>query len=205
MGPDTTASADEAAGDRSNKALGGPEADRDEELLLAELRGAVARFDPPPPELAVLGEGLFSWLDPTAELAALVADSRELAGSVRGAGQEVLLRFDADEVAITLEAIPDGAGGYELHGQVEPGEPGVVEVRQAPSSTHPSTRGAGVGRGAPPLHEAGGAGQMGNVTTIRSDEWGRFDAQPLVPGALSIRWTPDAADRPAVLTAWVVI
>ena len=48
----------------------------DDEALLAELRHAVAKLDPPPASVDEFTMDLLSWRDPDAELAALIADSR---------------------------------------------------------------------------------------------------------------------------------
>lgn len=51
-------------------------APEEDENLLAELRQAVAKFDPPPSSVTEFTLDLLSWRDPDAELAALIADSR---------------------------------------------------------------------------------------------------------------------------------
>lgn len=177
-----------------------------DEILIAELRRAVARFDPPPADLAALGQSLLSWRDPSAELAALVADSRELSGAVRDGGDQVLLRFDAAGVAITLEAIPDGSGSYSLLGQLEPGEPGTIEVRRPERAAAPTGG---------PIDEDGtssleapvqlGASPPRSVSAASTDEFGRFGPLALTAGWLSLRFTPADPSRSAVDTSWVVI
>jgi hypothetical protein len=151
----------------------------EEEGLLAELRQAVAKFDAPPASVTEFTLDLLSWRDPDAELAALIADSRELAGAVRGGKEEVLLRFEAPPYAITLEASPDASGHYRVIGQVEPGVAGRVDIRQ------------------------GDAGPGQNELSVRCDEWGRFEAYPVGSGPISLRWTPD--DGHPVRTTWVVL
>jgi hypothetical protein len=151
----------------------------DDDNLLAELRQAVAKFDPPPASVFEFTMDLLSWRDPDAELAALIADSRELAGAVRGGKEEVLLRFEASPYAITLEASPDASGRYRVIGQVEPGVAGRVNIRQ------------------------GDAGPGQTELSVRCDEWGRFEAYPVGSGPISLRLTPD--DGPPVRTTWVVL
>ncbi len=151
----------------------------DDEALLAELRHAVARFDPPPASVDEFTMDLLSWRDPDAELAALIADSRELAGAVRGGKEEVLLRFEAAPYAITLEASPDASGRYRVIGQVEPGVAGRVDIRQ------------------------GDAGPGQTELSVQCDEWGRFEAYPVGSGPISLRLTPD--DGHPVRTTWVVL
>ncbi|HXW78097.1 MAG TPA: hypothetical protein VEJ84_01285 [Acidimicrobiales bacterium] len=151
----------------------------DDEMLLAELRRAVAVFDPLPASTADFGLDVLSWRDPDAELAALVADSRELAGAVRSGNREVLLRFEVAPYAITLEASPDAGGRFRVVGQVEPGIAGRVDIRQSD--------------GAPGQREL----------SVRCDEWGRFEAYPVAAGPVSLRLTPDKGH--AVRTTWVVL
>lgn len=151
----------------------------DDEALLAELRAAAARYDPPPPALPGFLHDLPSWRDADAELAALVADSRELVGTVRGGDQEVLLRFEAQPFAITFEASPDASGQYRVVGHIEPGGPAEVEVLQ------------------------GGRGVAQDDLRVNCDEWGRFEAYPVAPGPVSLRLTPEAGIP--VRTAWVIL
>jgi hypothetical protein len=151
----------------------------DDESLLAELRIAAAHCDPPPDMAPGFLQGLLTWRDPDAELAALVADSRELVGAVRGGEDEVLLRFEAPPFAITFEASVDASGQYRVIGHVQPGGRGDVEVLQ--------------GDPGPSEHEL----------VVSCDEWGRFEAYPVAPGPVSLRLTPETG--PAVHTAWVVL
>jgi hypothetical protein len=150
-----------------------------EDALLDELREVVGRADPPPALLASLAEAMLTWRDADAELADLVADSRDLAGAVRGGKEELLLRFEAAPFAITLEASPDPSGSYRVVGHVEPSVSAQVEIRQA----------------------VGGQGEPG--PSLHCDEWGRFEAYPVAPGLVSLRLTPEGG-RP-VLTTWVVL
>jgi hypothetical protein len=157
----------------------GDQSGADEDTLLQELREAVGRVDSPPALLGPLADALFTWHDPDAELADLVADSRELAGAVRGGKEELLLRFEAAPFAITLEASPDPSGSYRVVGHVEPSVSALVEIRQAVGAQREP---------GPSLH---------------CDEWGRFEAYPVAPGLVSLRLTPEGG-RP-VLTTWVVL
>jgi hypothetical protein len=155
-----------------------PEDDSDEQLL-AELRQAVAKFDAPSASVTEFTLDLLSWRDPDAELAALIADSRELAGAVRGGKEEVLLRFEAAPYAITVEASPDASGRFRVIGQVEPGVTGRVDIRQGVT----------------------GPGQA--ELSFPCDEWGRFEAYPVGSGPISLRFTPEEGNP--VRTTWVVL
>jgi hypothetical protein len=151
----------------------------DDEGLLTQLRLAAARWDPPPAGLAGFLPALLTWRDADAELAALVADSRELAGAVRGGQQDVLLRFEAPPFAITFEASPDASGQYRVIGHIQPGGRGEVQVLQ------------------------GEPGPKERDLLVSCDEWGRFEAYPVAPGPVSLRLTPEAGQP--VRTAWVVL
>jgi hypothetical protein len=152
---------------------------RDDESLLVELRAVTSRRDPPPASLAPSTEALLAWRDPDAELAELIADSRDLVGAVRGGNEELLLRFEAVPFAITLEASPDASGSYRVVGHLEPGLAARVEICQAAPAP---------GEGRPVFH---------------SDEWGRFEVYPVAPGLVSLRLTPDTG--PPLRTRWVVL
>jgi hypothetical protein len=151
-----------------------PDADPtpEDEELLAELRNLVGRADPVPPDLTAVAMSLLAWRDPDAQLAELVADSRDMAGAVRG-DTAVVLDFRAGDVQIVVQLSPDGEGLHRLVGQVEPATAGTVRVRRA-------------------------TGQSDVVV----DELGRFVADRLVAGPISLRWNPEGRDRDAVETAW---
>ena len=169
---------DESAGGHTSDVADQTQASEDERLL-TELRQAVARFDPPPLlSTAEFGLGVLSWRDPDAELAALVADSRELADAVRGGNREVLLRFEVSPYAITLEASPDASGRYRVIGQVEPGVAGRVDIRQ---SVRP--------RAARTLGALRPVGQVRGLSSSRRP--------------VSLRLTPDTGHP--VRTTWVVL
>jgi hypothetical protein len=152
-----------------------PPAEPDEEIFAALAR-AVERFDPPPSELTAANRELLSWRDPDAALAELVGDSRELAGAVRGPTDELVLRFAAADVVLTVQVESMPRGGYHLVGQVEAEGLGTVTLRR-PSA----------------------------VRSVTCDEWGRFQLDDVEPGPVSFRWTPpDPGGRP-VETAWTLL
>lgn len=171
--------------DRSDQPTGGRDAPdapdavpaTDEELLDVLARAA-RQFDPPPPELTEANRLLFSWRDPDALLAELVADSRELAGATRGPVQqdETLLQFAADGVSLFVQAEPAAGGARRLVGEVESQGPGHLVLRRRDS-------------------------QEGVVV----DQWGRFVVEHLGGGPVSFRWTPDDPSAPSVDTAWTLL
>ncbi len=154
----------------------------DDEELLRELRTAAALHDPPPGQLPDYLEGLLSWRDVDAELAELVADSRELTGAVRNGREEVLLRFEASPFAITFSAVPDGAGKLRLFGQIEPPTAGEILVVQR-AVTEPD----------------------GEASELQAwcDQGGRFEAYPVRHGRISVRFTPGTGQ--SLQTAGVVL
>jgi hypothetical protein len=129
--------------------------------LLAELSAVLNRSDPVPDAVRALSRSLLSWRDPDAELAELLADSRRQDQLVRG-DTDVLLHFRAGAVEITVQLTPAGDGLHRLVGQVEPPGPGTVEIRRA-------------------------AGR----SQVAADAQGRFAADRLPSGPLSLRWLPD--------------
>jgi hypothetical protein len=144
----------------------------EDEQLLAELRQALGRADPVPAHVGALARSLLSWRHPEARLAELVADSRDLAGAVRG-DSDVVLDFRAGAEGIVVQLSAAGDGLHRLVGQVEPAEAGTVEIRRP-------------------------TGQ----TTVPADEWGRFVADGLPSGPISLRWSPGPGHGDPVETAW---
>jgi hypothetical protein len=151
----------------------------DDEALVAELGAAAALYDPPPALLQGFLEGMLSWRDPDAELAQLVADSRDLADAVRGGQLDVLVRFEAGPFSVTFEASQDASGLYRITGQIEPGATFVVEILYGNPASAPQ------------------------VVLVDSDEWGRFEASPVPSGPISLRLIPERGKR--VRTEWVVL
>jgi hypothetical protein len=146
----------------------------EDDELLAELRSVVGLVDPAPPDLSAASRSLLSWRDADAQLAELVTDSRALAGSVRG-DTDVVLRFLAGPIEIVVQLSPGGDGNYRLVGQIAPAAAGTLYLRRS-------------------------AGRI----AISTDDLGRFVAERVGPGPISLRWTPDG-DGDAVETAWQLV
>ena len=148
--------------------------DRDDDLL-AELRGVAARMDPPPDELVAAARSVFAWRTMDAELAELIEEApRDDARlvGVRSDESPTLLTFESPGLAVEVEVL--GAGGRRrLLGQLVPGRPGRVEVR----------------------HRAG-------VTEVAADEVGRFTADDLPPGPVSLRSQGPGPEGRWVETDW---
>lgn len=132
--------------------------------LLAEIRGLAALIDPVPPEAIAAARSAFAWRTMDAELAELTADSAvdERLAGVRGAGTPTMLTFDAPGLTVEVE-LQEVGGHRRLMGQLVPPGPGLVEVR----------------------HRAGAA-------TVPVDEVGRFSADDVAAGPVSLRCSSGA-------------
>ena len=89
-----------------------------DEVLLARLRQA-AVDDPPPPLVLEAAKAAFVMRTLDAELATLIADSRETVGAVRGPADTRLLVFEAASLTVDLQVTPRGDRRH-LVGQVTP-------------------------------------------------------------------------------------
>lgn len=150
--------------------------DADDDVLLAELRAVVARVDPVPPDVAAAARAGFIWRTIDAELAQLTSDSvldADRMASVRGPASTTpdLLTFEAGGLTVEVEATT-GPKGLRLLGQLVPAQPGRVEVRHG-----------------------------GGTTLVDVDDMGRFTADGLVSGPVSLRCRT-AADGDDVDTDW---
>jgi hypothetical protein len=148
----------------------------EDEGLLAEIREAVSQLDPLPRQIVDVSSRLLSWRDPDSELAELVADSRQMAGAVRGEG-DVILQFHGADVDIVVQ-ISESGDERRLVGQVEPPVAGTIALRRV----------AGLG-----------------AASVAVDELGRFVADRLPPGPISLRWSAQTGSGKAIDTAWQVI
>lgn len=132
---------------------------RDDEDLLAELRGLAATADPPPAELRAAARGAFAWRDVEAELAELVYDSttddKALAG-LRSDTAPWLLTFGSD-ITVEVEVLRTQSN-RRLVGQVVPPQEARIEVR----------------------HSDG-------ITDVQADAVGRFVSDGIARGPVSLR------------------
>jgi hypothetical protein len=151
-----------------------------------ELRRIAARLDPVPDALLRAAEAAFTWRGVDDELAELAFDSLADQGSlalVRGGGEPRLLTFHAADLTIELEILPTGpehtqmgAAVHRLIGQLLPGGPAQVQVR------HPD-----------------------GVLEVATDELGRFVADRVASGPISLRCQQGAAEGTPIVTEWVPI
>jgi hypothetical protein len=151
----------------------------DDARLEEELRGLAARLEPVPERLVQAAVDAYAWRTVDADLAELVFDSladREEAAPVRGRQQERLLSFQASGLAIEVEVTAAGSS-RRLIGQLVPPQRTVVEIR----------------------HRDG-------AMAVATDEFGRFAADWMPAGPVSLRCGPAAGeDRSQVVTDWVPV
>ena len=154
----------------------GPDGE-DDVHLLAELRAAFRREEPPPPYVIATAKAAFGLRDLDAELALLTWDSEvdaplaAVRGPMDGDGPRALT-FEREGLVVEIEVGP-AAGGRTLVGQLVPPQPARVRV-------------VTVG---------------GEAMDLDVDELGRFARDHLPAGPVRLRVErPDAA---AVVTAWV--
>lgn len=145
----------------------------DDDELEEELRQAIARADAVPPLLRQAAVDAYGWRTADAELAGLAFDSLVAPGAaVRGPTTGRLLSFEAGDLTIDCEISGTGPA-RALIGQIVPPQQAALEVRQ-----------------------------RAGVTTLESDQLGRFRAESLGPGPFSLRCR---ASGRQVTTEWVAI
>lgn len=147
-----------------------------EEELLAELRLA-GRLDEVPPETVAGAKASFLWRTIDAELAQLVEDSAEddrLPAGVRGTGTVRMLTFQSPTLTVEVEAL-EVRNRRRLVGQLVPPQVARIEVRHG-----------------------------GGTLTIEADELGRFSADDVAPGPVSLHCT-GLTHASAITTDWVVV
>ncbi len=119
--------------DRRDRADEGGPADAGDDLLLAEVRDALADPDPIPAGLAAGARDAFDWRRIDAVLAELSAEE-SLAG-VRS-GSDAGLTFSATSRTVEIDAHRSG-GGVILTGQVLPAAPGEVRWESPSGPSEP--------------------------------------------------------------------
>jgi hypothetical protein len=147
-----------------------------DERLLADLADLFARADPEPEHLRSAARFSFALRRLDAELAELLHDSAlEAPAGVRSAGGLRALVFGAPGgTTVDVEVQEEESGLRTLIGQIVPARAMAVRVR----------------------HEAG-------VIVMTTDELGRFRAEGVRRGPVSIRCEPPG--DPAVETGWVTV
>jgi hypothetical protein len=153
------------------------EAWEDDGELLAALREVAEAADPLPDLVSEAARASLTWRRIDAELAELVQDSAgaELAG-VRSEQASRLVTFAAGPVTIDMEIIISG-DSRRLIGQLTPSVATELEVRHAGKRS---------------------------TMTVSVDDLGRFIADPIEPGVVSLVATPAGAATP-IATTWLHI
>ena len=154
------------------------ETDAVDEMLFAELQGAVERFDPLPPKLEAAARAAFSWRTIDAELAELTHDTLlddDRLALVRSGDTPRLLTFDGDGLSAEVEATEVGRR-RRLAGQLVPPQAAEVEV------AHP-----------------------GGQTRVEVDETGCFLVNDVQPGPVRLRCRTRTAGERIFQTPWTVI
>ncbi|HEX9032501.1 MAG TPA: hypothetical protein VF834_11695 [Streptosporangiaceae bacterium] len=149
-----------------------------EDGLEAQLRHLAADLEPVPADLVAAAIEAFTWRDPDTELAELVFDSLldQDAGTMVRGGQERLFSFRGGERSVDLEVTVAGAW-RTLIGQVTPPGPAAVRVRH-----------------------------RGGTVSVDADELGRFRAERIPPGPVSLRLQTAADPAEAgLVTDWISI
>jgi hypothetical protein len=147
--------------------------------LLVQIRDVCDRLDPVPPEVLEAARGALRWLTPDAALAELTADSLAGLAAVRSLSRPRLVSYES--AALTVHVQITGTGGSRrLVGQLVPPRAAHVTVR-SPHADHRAEH------------------------TVQADESGRFTADGVPPGPVSLLCRlVDSPDRP-VATSWVAI
>ena len=151
----------------------------DDARLEEELRELAARLEPVPDRLVQAALDAYAWRTIDAELAELAFDSladQDEAALVRGHQQERLLSFRASGLTIEVEVTAAGPA-RRLIGQLVPPQRAEVEIRR-----------------------------QDGVVTIATDEFGRFIADRMPAGPVSLRLGPTPGEgRSTVVTEWIPI
>jgi len=147
--------------------------------LLAILRDMIEETDPVPAALAAAARASFTWRTVDAELAELTSDSALDGAAVRSTRAPRMLTFTAGETTLVVEVAPlaaDPQAERRLLGQLVAPRPAEVEVRH-------------------------GTGSL----TVSADEFGRFLAEPVPAGPVSLACRFAAAGEPSIVTSWVSV
>ena len=146
--------------------------------LLDALRTVVQKADPVPPHAMDVARSTFTWRTIDAELAELSYDSLlddQRLAGVRGDGAARALTFEGPSFAVELEVANEG-DQRRLLGQLVPPRPARIEVRHS-----------------------------GGLLRLDADEVGRFAAEGVAPGPVSLRCLAEGSDTPPLETAWVTV
>jgi hypothetical protein len=147
--------------------------------LLAQVREMLDETDPVPEFLLDAARATYTWRTIDAELAELTGDSLLEGAAVRSSRAPRLLTFTAAAATLVVEVAehPGGASlGRRLLGQILSPRPADVEVRHAEGTL-----------------------------SVTADEFGRFRAEAVPPGPISLACRFGDAAQPQLVTSWVTI
>lgn len=143
------------------------------------VQAAVARLDPVPHIVVEAARASFDWGSIDTELARLTYDScteQRATAGVRGDAWLRQLHFESDELSLDLQVIAEGTPRVVI-GEIVPRTPAEVQI------FHP-----------------------GGVSTVLTDEHGRFRADDVMEGDTTLRCRVFAADGDKTLrTSWVLL
>jgi hypothetical protein len=155
------------------------ELDPAERELLAQIREMLDETDPVPEFLLEAARETYTWRTIDAELAELTGDSLLEGAPVRASRVPRLLTFTAETATVVLEVAEHVRGaslGRRLLGQILSPRSADVEVRHAEGTL-----------------------------SITADEFGRFRADAVPPGPISLACRFSGALQPQLVTSWVTI
>jgi hypothetical protein len=153
--------------------------DDQDDVLLGELAGLMARVDSVPDDARAAAKVGIAWRGLHARIAEITHDSLldDTRAMVRSsAAAERLLTFEAPGISVEIEVVVTG-GTRRIVGQLVPRQPATVTVRH-----------------------------RGGESAVEVDGLGRFAVGGIAPGPVSLRCRfPAQPDAEELLTAWVPI
>jgi hypothetical protein len=150
-----------------------------ERELLAQVREVLDETDPVPEFLLDAARETYTWRTIDAELAELTGDSLLEGTAVRSSRAPRLLTFTAEAATLVVEVAEHVRGaslGRRLLGQILSPRPADIEVRHAEGTF-----------------------------SVAADEYGRFRAEAVPPGPISLACRFGGALKPQLVTSWVTI
>jgi hypothetical protein len=148
--------------------------EQSQDPLLTSLFNVVANVDPVPASVVEAARAAYTWRTIDAELAELTADSAMATAGVRSSSAPRLLTFEGAGVEVEVEVAQTGST-RRLTGQLVPVGPARVTVRWS-----------------------------GGTQEIVADELGRFAAEGVPAGSVSIVVERAGAEHP-IVTSWISI
>jgi hypothetical protein len=155
-----------------------PRGDPHDEALLARLTEIVRSIDEVPEEVLSAARSSYAWRTIDADLAEIAYDSlldEDALAAVRSGAQPRQITFESSDLTIELE-VAVVSDRRRIIGQLIPTQPAAVVIR------HPS----------------------GEVA-VEADELGRFMAEAVIVGPVSLSCSLEGGEGKSVNTDWIVI